>query len=72
MPNPFLAALAGAAVFVHAKNGIFIADGGWELVGVIGACLLALAAMGPGRYSLDHVIHQRQCQHRRDLELALR
>lgn len=64
--------MAGAAAFVHAKNGIFIADGGWELVGVIGACLLALAAVGPGRYSLDHVIHHRQRQHRRDLELALR
>ncbi len=56
--------MVGAAVFVHAKNGIFVADGGWELVGVIGAGFLLLAATGPGRYSLDHLINRRQDEHR--------
>lgn len=59
-----LVIMAGAAVFVHAKNGIFVADGGWELVGVIGAGFLMLAATGPGRYSLDHLINRRQGEHR--------
>src|ERR1700709_2846038 len=28
-----LVIMSGAAVFVHIPNGIFVADGGWELVG---------------------------------------
>ncbi|MFC4950915.1 DoxX family protein [Pseudonocardia sp. GCM10023141] len=49
--------MVGAAGFVHVTHGIFAGDGGWELVGVIVACELALAAMGPGRFSLDHLIN---------------
>jgi putative oxidoreductase len=60
--------MIGAAVFVHGGNGIFISNGGWELVGVIGAGLLALAAVGPGRYSVDHFVRSRQAQHRREIE----
>jgi putative oxidoreductase len=60
--------MTGAGVFVHIPNGIFIADGGWELVGVIAAGLIAIAATGPGRYSVDHVVRERQQQHRRDME----
>lgn len=52
--------MIGAAGFVHITHGIFAANGGWELVGVIVACELALAAMGPGRYSLDHLISSRR------------
>lgn len=63
--TPFVSAcnlviMGGAALFVHAKNGIFVADGGWELVGVIGAGFLVLAAMGPGKFSVDHLINNRQ------------
>ncbi len=47
--------MVGAAVFVHIPNGIFVADGDWELVGVIAAGLVMLAARGPGRYSVDHL-----------------
>ncbi len=73
--TPFVSAcnlviMAGAAVFVHAKNGIFVADGGWELVGVIGAGFIMLAATGPGRYSLDHLINHRQDAHREVLARA--
>ncbi len=73
--TPFISAcnlviMAGAAAFVHARNGIFIADGGWELVGVIGAGFLLLAAVGPGRFSVDHVVRRRQLEHRAALERA--
>ncbi len=51
-----LVVMVGAAGFVHITHGIFAQDGGWELVGVIVAAELALAATGPGRYSLDHLI----------------
>lgn len=73
--TPFVSAcnlviMGGAALFVHAKNGIFISAGGWELVGVIGAGFLMLAAVGPGRYSVDHVINKRQDEHRSALARA--
>jgi putative oxidoreductase len=29
---------------------------GWEYVGVVGAVSATMAAMGPGRYSIDHLI----------------
>ena len=62
--------MVGAGVFVHIPKGIFVADGGWELVGVIAAGLIALAAAGPGRYSLDHVVRARQDRYRSDLAFA--
>ena len=42
----YLVVMVGAAVFVHIPNGIFVASGGWELVGAIAAVLLALAVGG--------------------------
>ncbi len=60
--------MIGAAVFVHGANGIFISNGGWELVGVIGAGLIALGAAGPGRYSIYHLVRRRQAQHRREID----
>jgi putative oxidoreductase len=63
-----LVIMAGAVVFVHGANGIFVAHGGWELVGVIGAGLISLAAAGPGRYSVDYVVLSRQAQHRQEVE----
>jgi putative oxidoreductase len=52
--------MIGAAVLVHIPNGIFVTDNGWELVGVISAALVLFAAVGPGRYSVDHVVTVRQ------------
>jgi putative oxidoreductase len=63
-----LVIMSGAAIFVHIPNGIFVANGGWELVGVIAAGLIAIAATGPGRYSVDHLMRMRQQQHRRDMQ----
>jgi putative oxidoreductase len=45
--------MLGAALFVHVSAGVFATAGGWELVGVIGAAALALAATGAGRFSVD-------------------
>lgn len=66
-----LVIMAGAAAFVHAANGIFVSQGGWELVGVIGAGMIALAATGPGRYSVDHLVRTRQERDERRLARAV-
>ena len=65
-----LVIMGGAVVFVHAENGIFVADGGWELVGVIGAGFVLLAAVGPGRFSVDHVLTRKQREHREAMAKA--
>lgn len=51
--------MVGAALFAHLSNGIFITNGGWELVGAIAAGTLALAALGAGRYSMDALLDAR-------------
>jgi putative oxidoreductase len=63
-----LIVMVGAAGFVHVTHGIFAKDGGWELVGVIVAVELALAAFGPGRYSVDDLVARRRDRERADLE----
>jgi putative oxidoreductase len=63
-----LVIMVGAGVFVHFPHGIFIADGGWELIGVIAAGLVVFAAVGPGRLSIDHVVTARQRREREALE----
>lgn len=52
--------MLAAALLVHVSHGIFAADNGWELVGAIGAAALALAAVGPGRFSIDHAVGSRR------------
>lgn len=52
--------MAGAFAMVHAGAGVFVADGGWELVAVIGLAALTFAAVGPGRFSLDHLLTSRR------------
>ncbi len=47
------ATMAGAFWFVHRGNGIFAADGGWELVALIAVFAITLAATGPGRWALS-------------------
>ncbi len=48
--------MLGAALLVHVDAGIFATAGGWELVGVIGAAALGLAATGAGRFSVDRAL----------------
>ena len=48
--------MLGAFAFVHVSNGVFVAEGGWELVAVLGLLSLTLATVGAGRYSLDNAV----------------
>ncbi|MEJ5914336.1 DoxX family protein [Pseudokineococcus sp. 1T1Z-3] len=57
--------MAVAFWLVHLGNGVFVADGGWELVGVIAAGALVLLGAGPGRASLDHLVAGRRSRPRR-------
>lgn len=52
--------LAGAIAFAHLGNGIFAADGGWEVAAGLGVGALVLAVVGPGRFSLDHMLLRRR------------
>lgn len=48
--------MAGAFAFVHAGNGLFVSEGGFELVLILGVTGLLLAALGSGRFGLDRVL----------------
>lgn len=48
--------MAVAGHVVHKPNGFFITEQGWEYVGMIGAASIALAALGPGRFSIDRAL----------------
>ncbi len=50
------AVMVVAAVSVHAPQGFFITQGGYEYTLVLGATGLSLAFMGPGAWSLDAVL----------------
>ena len=45
--------MLGAFWFAHRGTEIFVDQGGWELVALIGAVALALVAAGAGRLSVD-------------------
>ncbi|MEU0465193.1 DoxX family protein [Amycolatopsis sp. NPDC006131] len=51
--------MVGAFVLVHAGNGVFVSGNGFELVLTLAAAALILAAVGGGRFSLDHLIAPR-------------
>jgi putative oxidoreductase len=46
--------MAVAARSVHVPNGFFITAEGWEYVANLATAAVALAALGPGRLSIDH------------------
>lgn len=46
----------GAIFAVHLPAGFFVAEGGYEFVLTLAAAALALALIGPGRYSIDHIL----------------
>ncbi|GAA4236310.1 putative oxidoreductase [Streptosporangium album] len=62
--------MLGAFIFVHSRNGLLIAEGGFELVGALGSAALLLAAGGAGRISLDHLLFGRRRERRRGRENA--
>jgi putative oxidoreductase len=45
-----------AIVTVHAKNGPWVTESGWEYNAVLIAAVTALADTGPGDLSLDHLL----------------
>ena len=52
--------MLGAFLLVHAGNGVFVTDNGFELVWTIAAAALVLVAAGPGRFSVDHALAGRR------------
>jgi putative oxidoreductase len=52
--------MVGAFAFGHAGAGLFVDQGGAELVLVLGAAALLLAVLGAGRYSIDHLLAGRR------------
>ena len=48
--------LLGALVLVHAGNGVFVTDNGYELVLALAAGLLVIATLGAGKLSVDGLI----------------
>jgi putative oxidoreductase len=48
--------MLSAYLFVHAGKGLFVSTGGAELVVALGVASLALAAVGSGRFGLDHLL----------------
>lgn len=48
--------MAVAARSVHLPNGFFITSEGWEYVSNLAIAAVALASMGPGRWSVDRTL----------------
>jgi len=46
--------MLNAAVAVHAKNGPWITNGGWEYTAILATAAAAIAFAGPGAASLDY------------------
>jgi putative oxidoreductase len=51
-----IANLLGALVLVHATNGVFVGDNGYELVLALAAGLLVIVALGAGKFSVDGLL----------------
>ena len=51
-----MASLLGALVLVHVQNGVFVQNGGFELVLALFAGLSVIALLGAGKFSVDGLI----------------
>lgn len=51
--------MAVATFLVHGANGIFAAEGGFELTLILGAAAVSLALASAGRFSVDGLITRR-------------
>ncbi|MFC8042157.1 DoxX family protein [Nocardia sp. NPDC057353] len=51
--------MGGAWIFVHASNGFYVENGGYEFVLILGAASVAVLLLGPGRFSVDHLVVER-------------
>ena len=52
----FVGLMTVAALTDHRGKGYFIFKGGWEYVVLVAIVAVALAVLGPGRWSLDHAL----------------
>lgn len=57
--------MLGAFFFIHLPNGIFVENGGFEYVLALAAACVVLAVVGPGRFSIDHLLLAREAQNTR-------
>ena len=48
--------MLNAVYLIHWPKGFFVTNGGFEFNALIAAAAIGLAAIGPGRFSLDHAI----------------
>jgi putative oxidoreductase len=48
--------MLGALLIVHLEKGVFVSEGGYELVVALGAGALLLAVFGAGKYSVDGLL----------------
>ena len=51
-----LVSIMVVAGWTHRQNGFFIVKDGWEYNMILAVLLIAVAAMGPGRYSVDWAV----------------
>lgn len=51
-----MVSLLGALVLVHAQNGVFVQNNGFELVLALFAGLTVIVVLGAGRFSIDGLI----------------
>jgi putative oxidoreductase len=51
--------MAGAFFIVHLENGVFVGDGGYELVLALFAGLAVIAMLGGGKFSVDGILGRR-------------
>ncbi|MGL4305743.1 MAG: DoxX family protein [Mycobacteriaceae bacterium] len=47
--------MLGAFFIAHTGNGLFVTDGGYEYVLALGVASLLIAAVGPGKLSVDAI-----------------
>jgi putative oxidoreductase len=52
--------MATAAKTDHRGKGFFVFKGGWEYTAVVATAATALAAIGYGRYSVDHLLGRKR------------
>jgi putative oxidoreductase len=51
-----IAVMIAAVITVHWAKGVWVTNGGYEYNLVLAAVVFALAAVGPGNWSLDHAL----------------
>jgi len=51
--------MLGALLIVHLENGVFVTEGGYELVVALAVGSLLLAVFGAGKYSVDRLLGKR-------------